>query len=132
MTHEGLHGIYYMNPRLVAQAQAEWQNLSADVRTYLSRYFGYLQYETEDLYLMENEFQAYMLQQPLQEVPWVFGILYRDRLIRAYPGEEEFFRRVGPIAATEFYNLAFRLQSLLFREYGLIGGNLHSLVPGNS
>ncbi|NCN04577.1 MAG: hypothetical protein GW949_02990 [Spirochaetales bacterium] len=129
LTHEGLHGLYYMNPKLVAQAQAEWQNLSSDVRTYLTRYFGYLQYETQDLYLMENEFQAYMLQQPLQEVRWVFGTLYRDRLIRAYPGEEDFFRRTAPIAAGEFFNAAFRLQSLLFEEYGLVGGNLHSLLP---
>jgi hypothetical protein len=127
MTHEGLHGLYYMNQRLVEQAEAEWYNLSQDVRTYLKRYFDRLQYDTNDDFLVKNEFQAYMLQQSLQELRWVFGTRYRDRLISSFPQEREFFMRVAPIAANEFFDAAFRLQSLLFAEYGFLGGNLHSL-----
>jgi len=70
-----------------------------------------------------------MLQQPLQELRWVFGIRYRDRLIASFPQERDFFNRVAPIAALEFFDAAFRLQSLLFSEYGFLGGNLHSLRP---
>ena len=127
LNHEALHGIYYMNERLVEQTQTEWRSLGEETKAYLMRYFSYLQYDPEDSYLMENEFQSYMLQQPLEELRWVFGTRYRDRLASAYPGEAEFFRRTASAAAEELYDAAFRLQALLYREYGFRGGDLRAI-----
>lgn len=126
MTHEALHGVYYQTPELVQQSRIEWNNLSDASREYITRYFSYMQYDPGDTYLMENEFQAYLLQQPLGQLTWTIAGRYRDRLMAAYPAEADWFRRQASTTAAESLEAAARLQNLLFQQTGLLPGDFRA------
>lgn len=129
LSHEAFHGLFYTNEGLRRQADVEWANLSPESRDYLVSYFSILQYDTKDMGLMQNEFQAYMLQQTLQELRYTYGTQYRDRLVARFPERAAFFRAQAPRAAEEFRAAAARLQAIVYRDYGLVGGDLRSIMP---
>jgi hypothetical protein len=85
-----------------------------------------MQYDPDDQYLMENEFQAYLLQQPLDQLVWTLGGRYRDRLMATYPNEAGWFRSQASLVAAEARDVAYRLQNLLFRKTGLLPGDFRA------
>ena len=66
MTHECLHGIYFMEERFRNTVTETFRQTDPRAVLFLRRYFEVdqsLQYNTDDEYLMQNEFMAYILQQ---------------------------------------------------------------------
>lgn len=127
MTHEGLHGIYFTEEgfrRLVDEVFTE-----TDPRAvlFLRRYFevnATLNYNTDDSYLLRNEFMAYILQQSSSHVQWyAVNRLSRQRAINA--AEPELCAYIRSINALPFKNAAEKMEAFLYAQWGLRGGRIH-------
>jgi hypothetical protein len=73
MVHEGFHGIYFIDEDFRAFTASRWKNLAPVPKRFIRSYFEYLNYDSSDAYLMENEFMAYCLQQGVSQAPRYFG-----------------------------------------------------------
>ena len=68
MLHEGWHGVFFADEGFRAVAFSIWSALDYQERMFWRRFLAGRYYNSDDEYLMVNEFQAYILQQPLERV----------------------------------------------------------------
>jgi len=71
VAHEGWHGLYFIDEEFRNTVASIYYTLDEKTIAYLRRYFQVtpsLNYDVDDDYLMKNEFMAYMLQKPVNEV----------------------------------------------------------------
>lgn len=86
VTHEAFHGVYYREPAFRAAVAEAWNGLSDRERSYWRRLLAYMTYDPADEYLMMNEFQAYLLQQPVERARAYLRGTLSPRFARARPG----------------------------------------------
>lgn len=75
LAHEGWHGIFFSDKDFRDFVYRQYDLLDDGCREYLTRYFQVtpsLNYDTSDEYLLRNEFMAYMLQKPVEDIPKYF------------------------------------------------------------
>ncbi|MEL3905729.1 MAG: hypothetical protein P1P65_01675 [Treponema sp.] len=127
ITHEGLHGIYFTEEkfrRLVDEVFSETDSRSV---LFLRRYFevnATLNYNTDDPYLLKNEFMAYILQQSSSHVQWyAVNRLSRQRAIS--DAEPELCAYIRSINAVPFKDAAEKMEAFLYAQWGLRGGRIH-------
>ncbi len=63
LVHEGMHGIFFSSPAYRDGCFQVWEALSAEMKQYWDRFFRWMSYDADNLYLVVNELQAYLLQQ---------------------------------------------------------------------
>lgn len=63
LTHESFHGVFFSLPEYRAAVEREWSSLSPAETRVWKAFLGSKGYNTEDSYLLVNEFQAYLFQQ---------------------------------------------------------------------
>jgi hypothetical protein len=68
LTHECFHGAYFSLPGFREATEAEWGSLSTLERDVWVDYLASHAYNTADRYLVANEFQSYLMQQPREGV----------------------------------------------------------------
>jgi len=73
MAHEGFHGLYFIDEKFRDFSRGRWERFSPAAKRFLVSFFGYQQYDTNDEYLMINEFMAHILQQPVSQAATYFG-----------------------------------------------------------
>ena len=132
LTHEAYHGVYYADGEYVAQIGELWRSLSDDERRYWGLFLDGMQYDIADAYLVENEFQAYLLQQPADFAPWYFGTRSADRLRSWKPRETAWLNRFLIENDGAFLRQAMAVNEILYSRTGLVGGNvfcLESTIP---
>jgi hypothetical protein len=117
MTHEGFHGLFFIDEDFRDFCRRRWEGLSPRARNFIVSYFDYQGYDTGDEYLLVNEFMAHCLQQPVSRAARYFGETLASR-INASP------RRRGILpekdeAAGSWPELgrAFRIEAEAFSEY---------------
>lgn len=132
LTHECFHGVFFSLPEYREACFQAWERLSAEEKEYWKLFFDWMNYDTEDRYLVVNEYQAYLFQQPLSEVRSYLGGVTASRLIASYPQKEQSIRRFlaeDPDSFERSYrNLALRLAELASLE----GGRVVELVPADA
>jgi hypothetical protein len=89
VTHEALHGVFYEEPGFRDDAWRIWDGLSEEERSFWRQLLGYMTYDPADEYLMVNEFQAYLLQQPLERARAYLRGQLAQRFMAARPGMRE-------------------------------------------
>jgi hypothetical protein len=131
VTHEGFHGIYFTDPDFRAEVARVYQAMDKRALAFLQGYFtkvDALGYDTKDSYLMENEFMAYLLQQPLDKVePYFTGNLL-ERFVR-HGGNKELARYIAETKAADFVKAATELNDYVFGRWGLAGGRTGLFIP---
>jgi hypothetical protein len=80
MAHEGFHGLFFIDEDFRAFSRRRWAGFSPPARTFILSYFDYQGYDTEDEYLVVNEFMAHCLQQPVSQASRYFGETLASRL----------------------------------------------------
>jgi hypothetical protein len=80
MAHEGFHGLFFIDEDFRAFSRRRWDALSREARNFIVSYFDYQGYDTEDEYLLVNEFMAHCLQQPVSQASRYFGETLASRL----------------------------------------------------
>ena len=77
LTHESFHGILFASASYREFCQELWDSLSPELRTFYGRFLDSLGYDISAPTLVVNEFQAYLMQQPLS-----YAESYFERFLR--------------------------------------------------
>ncbi|MFA6505486.1 MAG: hypothetical protein WCT14_05270 [Treponemataceae bacterium] len=80
ITHEGFHGIFFLDEEFRRFASERYAAFDAESKKFLKAYFDSRRYDVKDTYLMINELMAYCLQQPLDLISKYFGDTLPTRL----------------------------------------------------
>jgi len=74
MAHEGFHGLFFIDNDFREFSKGRWQKLPSQAKRFLISFFNYQQYDTVNEYLLVNEFMAHVLQQPVSQASYYFGV----------------------------------------------------------
>jgi hypothetical protein len=123
LTHESSHAIFFTDEGYRQLAASIWDSTSKEERWFWKLYFGWMNYDTSSSYLMENEMQAYLIQQPVAGATKYFTETLPARLLEKHPelaGElKAYFESFGG----EFAKKATMLDSWLRKKYGFGAGS---------
>lgn len=133
IAHEGLHCIYFTNSDFRREVADVYSSCDRTSLEFLLKYFtvtASLNYDINDKYLIENEFMAYLLQQPLSEVADYFTkIVATKKTINARCPE-----LVEYVLETEgkgFYDAAKKLDNYLAAAWGFASGRVWLVRTSN-
>jgi len=77
LAHESFHGIFFFSEAYRGFCMALWDSLTMEEKAFFESFLDSLGYDSADPTLVVNEFQAYLMQQPLE-----YAASYFDRFIR--------------------------------------------------
>jgi hypothetical protein len=121
-THESTHALFFVDADYRAFARSLWASLGDGEKWFWKTYLGWAAYDVGSEYLMGNEFQAYLLQQPLAAAEEYFTKRKSAELLEKHP---ELADRVGAYMAEygkSFEARARQLDAWLGRKYGIGAG----------
>ena len=126
ITHECLHGIYFTEERFRDTVATVFRQTDPRAVLFLRRYFEVyptLQYNTDDDYLLQNEFMAYLLQQSSDLLRQYYTQLsWIHTLYKAEPTLCKYIRNTN---AKDFIRAAAQMNAFLYTIWGLGGGRIH-------
>jgi hypothetical protein len=124
LTHESSHALFFVDEAYRQVAASIWDSMSKEERWFWKLYFGWMNYDTSSSYLMSNEVQAYLVQQPVAGATKYFTETLPGRLLEKHPELESelklYFDRFGG----EFAAKAVILDSWLRKRYGFGAGTM--------
>ena len=126
ITHECLHGIYFTKESFRDTVTEVFRQTDPRAVLFLRRYFEIypsLQYNTDDDYLLQNEFMAYILQQGSDSLQQYFILLSWFHLMNA--AEPVLCRYIRKTKAAGFMQAAAQMDSFLYTTWGIKGGRIH-------
>ena len=122
ITHEGYHGIFFSSPGFRDRCRKVWEVVDPELKDFWYLFLEYKSYNTEDDYLVVNEFMAYNLQQEAEKIlPYFFDHII-PKLIKKYPDKADFLEKIKKEKGDEFLEYADLLGEAL--------QDLTSLPPG--
>jgi len=115
LAHESYHGIFFTHADYRALCERTWAAASDGERAFMEKLLAALGYDSSSHYLVVNEFQAYLLQQPSR-----YAAVYFRRVASLVPdiGGTTGFEKILP-------DLLFSertLESFLRDRYGILAG----------
>jgi hypothetical protein len=123
LRHESYHGLYFAYPEYRTFVAAEWKKLDPAIRKLVLAFFAYSRYDVADRYLVENEFQAYFLQQSPAKIAEYFEKNVIGQLVAAHPERKaefaDFIVANGKALVAEETALA----RFVSENYGFPGGS---------
>jgi len=131
IAHEGFHGLFFIDEDFRDFSRRRWRQLPPQAKRFIVSYFGYQQYDTDDEYLLINEFMGHVLQQPVSQAGYYFGTALPLRLEtswrkNALPPKDE-ASGSWPVLAEAFTREAEAFSAYVANRWGLAAGRV-SLV----
>ncbi len=124
ITHEGYHGVFFSCKDFRDKCEIIWDEVGPEMKEFWKLFFEYKQYDTDDHYLLVNEFMAYNLQQPVNRIiPYYFDHVI-PRLINRYPDKADFLNTVISEMEDQFISNAEKLAEALDEATSLPAGSL--------
>jgi hypothetical protein len=120
--HESTHAIFFSDADYRGFARSLWSSLDQKEKWFWKTYLGWAGYDTGSDYLMGNEFQAYLLQQPIAASEDYFTKRKSSELLEKHPELEEKVAAYMAAYGTSFAQRARLLEAWLFRKYGIEAG----------
>ena len=131
LVHELLHGIYFTDVEFQEAVEREFYNVGQTERQFLLDYFSRnpnLQYDATDEYLIKNEFMAYVLQQPTDDLSEYFS----KNLAQIYfMNTSEAAKVIIANKAEKFVTASKNLSAFLKGKYGFEAGRMHLINVRN-
>lgn len=125
LAHEGYHIIYFNDENFRNYVSAVYYTMEQNSLNFLIDYFksqSSLNYDTNDDYLMKNEFMAYIMQQPIGAVGNYFVNHAKWKSVYSFtPALSEFIIKNGGQA---FEDAAIIMNDFVFDNYGIKCGNI--------
>ena len=125
LAHEGWHTIFFRDSEFRNYVSAVYYTMDGTSRDFLIDYFKSqpgLGYDTNDDYLMNNEFMAYVMQQRLSDVASYFvHLANRGSVIKFTPELAAYVRQTE---GKGFEDAAIALNEYVFDKYGIVCGNI--------
>lgn len=122
LTHESSHGLFFADKRYRDFCISLWNGLSKEEKWYWILYFGWMNYDTSSAYLMANEMQAYLIQQPPQKAEEYFTKTIPERLLEHHPELESPLALYMDSFGPEFGKKAKIMDDWLKARYGFGAG----------
>jgi len=124
LAHESFHGIFFSSEAYRDFCMGLWDSLPNEEKAFYESFLNSLGYDSADPTLVVNEFQAYLMQQPLE-----YAASYFERFIRLQP-ESGSASAVQPLQLVEN---AHALDQFLRSRFGFgAGGPLLAALAGGS
>jgi hypothetical protein len=115
LIHEGMHGLFFSFPRFREGCFTLWDGLEEEEQQFFRIFLKKMTYDSSQLYLSVNEYQAYMLQQPVEEIEAYFRAHWASRQIwRDYPELGTWYKDNPGIFETR----AREVEALLYKTTG--------------
>lgn len=128
LTHETMHGIFASRPVYTEAIFTYWsENVDDAAKAIWRGLLSRLTYNSADEYLMVNEFQAYLMQQPLNQVTRYFEAHMADRIEAIDPFFAEEYRRFVREHPGFFLDAARHIDSFLYTASGMHAGDVSGL-----
>lgn len=131
ITHEAYHGLFYEEAAFRDGVTEIWNGLSEAERSYWRSLLAYMTYDPADEYLMINEFQAYLMQQPLDRVRGYLRGVLAPRFANARPSQREEIERFLAEHPETFIRAARAVEELLSGFSPLAPGDVLLLRPAD-
>ncbi len=130
VVHESTHALFFADAEYRAYVTKAWSTMETGEKWFWTRYFQWMVYDTGSPYLMANEYQAYLMQQPVAKARDYFtktlpaNLLCPEVLARD-PGlkqrVEEYMAKYGD----RFERRAAELEAWLSAAYGFSAGRTY-------
>jgi hypothetical protein len=124
--------LFFSLPEFRQASFEAWDRLSGQEQEFWKLFFRWVGYDTEDLYLTVNEYQAYLFQQPRSGVRYYFSVLTPSRLISSYPGQASWMQELIRSDPERFTRAFDYLETSLVRIAGVEGGRVIELESAES
>lgn len=125
LAHELSHALFFTDGRYRDLVLSLYQKLSDDEKWFIIRYFRWMRYNVDSSYLMANEMQAYLVQQPLKDLETYFSSTLGDRLAKEHPELEDAIHDYMQQHLSALVATAQQLSSYLQTSYGFEPGRLY-------
>ena len=125
LAHEGWHTLYFRDVEFRNYVSAVYHTMDQYSLQFLKDYFASqknLGYDQNDEYLMQNEFMAYTMQQPLNEVGKNFVNWSNWKSVFEYTPDLAAYVRNNK--GRGFEDAATALNEFVFDKYGIVCGNI--------
>ncbi len=122
LVHESTHAIFFSDADYRAFARSLWSSLDKGEKWFWTAYLGWAAYDVGSDYLMANEFQAYLMQQPVAAAEEYFAKRKAPELLEKHPELEERVAAYMEKYASGFPARARQLELWLRRKYGVEAG----------
>jgi hypothetical protein len=136
LTHEGFHGLFFIDEDFRNFSRLRWENLSPTAKRFILALFASIAYDVRDTNLMINELMAYCLQQSVSQAPRYFGEIQASRLDAipfrrgALPPKDE-ATASWPEIANAFRTEAAAFSAYVNRRWGLAAGQIRRVRVRN-
>jgi hypothetical protein len=124
LVHELSHALFFTDNRYRDLALSLYQNLNDDEKWFLIQYFRWMRYNIDSAYLMANEMQAYLVQQPTQDLEKYFSVTLGERLAQEHPELKQKIDSYMQNHLAALVRAASQLNSYLRTAYGFEAGRL--------
>ncbi len=128
-THEAYHGLYFASEEYRRRVSEIWSANDEREREFWRLFLDWRNYDVEDEYLLENEFQAYLMQQHLSHVGEYFEGYIIPRFIELFPQHEDKMRGFLDDYPDYFIDMAERVEEAAREIAGITAGDLVCLRP---
>ncbi|MCF0242129.1 MAG: hypothetical protein HUK25_05785 [Treponema sp.] len=125
LSHEGWHTLFFTDEEFRNYVAAVYNTMDSKTLNFLIDYFksqSSLGYDTNDEYLMHNEFMAYLLQQPVSKTGEYFVNKAGWGSVKKYTPDLCNF--IIETKGQGFEDCAIMLEDFIFDKYNLKAGNL--------
>lgn len=130
LVHESTHAIFFADEAYRSFVRKTWSSLSDDEKWFWKAYFAWAMYDTGSDYLMANEFQAYLMQQPTASAKEYFATRKADELLAKHPELESRVEAYMKSYGASFEARARDVEAWLSRRYGFSAGKTYFLDLG--
>ncbi|WP_319561630.1 hypothetical protein [Marispirochaeta sp.] len=127
LTHEGFHGLFFTDQGYRDHTKQLWDSFSDLEKAFWKEFLRWRGYDPDDTYLVQNELQAYLLQQPVSRANGYFVGHTLPRMARLYPVSAELVKELTAGYPNHFQDSAAFLEEYVFSAWGLRGGDLEDL-----
>ena len=127
INHEGYHGVFFGNIEFRDRVFEIWQQLSTLEQDFWRRFLAWKYYNSNDTYLVVNEFQSYLLQQRLDRVDAYFIGYAIPNMTAELPKYRNLFSRLIQEYPASFVNAAKEVDRAAYLSAGVHGEDLFCL-----
>ncbi len=125
ITHEGYHAVFFSSASYREDVQRIWDSLSDEEHSFWLVFLSWKGYNIQDPYLVVNEFQAYLMQQKLENVDSYYKNYIIPKLRQYFPektAEIDIFLEKYP---DHFLRNAEKMQKAVSKVKGITAGELY-------
>jgi len=127
LVHESTHAIFFVDPEYRKFVRSLWASIGQDERWFWNLYFNWSGYDTGSEYLMANEFQAYLLQQPVGRAEEYFSKTQTEQILKKHPEYQANIDAYMQKFSKRYADRAATIEAWIKKKYGLEAGRTYSL-----